>query len=308
MFKLPYDTTICAVHSVERLTLALKRANIEYPFPTVTTPAGNVIEQAVMITPREEHEDVPVLTQFLNLGDENNPKLVIDARAYMRYDHRNDTYRLTAVNDYSFLCNRLALTLVLMNQGSQVLGRLGDIPAKTFVRWISSTLARRYNLPLEQQLSLMILCAYYYYGLVDKQSTIDEEARTRLAPIVARVTGAQSATVLDMAAMIQQPAYNATAFAKQISELSGSLRFGDFKFIDLFSMLASSWIGIGARETVGVALEHIPTFIALVYSALGERSYRKTILTQRAESAGRLSDHKQFVSLVSRLISEQFSG
>lgn len=309
MFLLPYETTICATHDPERLTLALKRANIEYPFPAITTPAGSVLDRAVFITPRDEHVDVPPVTQFLNIGTADNPTLVIDGRPYMRYDLRNDTYRLTATSDYAFMCARVALTLGVLDEGVAQLGRLGDLTAKTFVRWITLTLARKYNLPLEQQLSLMVITAYYYFGLVDPSNTEDEEARIRLAPQVARVTGAPATAVLDIAARIDRPAYDANAFTQQITTKTGSLRFNDFKFIDLWTMLNTSWIGSGnVKETVGVALEHVPTWVAMVFSSLAERSYRRTVITQRAESAGRTSDRQQFVTLVQRLISDQYQG
>ena len=308
MFGLPYETTICSPHNPERLTLALKRANIEYPFPTVTTPAGNVLERAVFITPRDEHHDVPPVTQFLNIGTAEAPTLVIDGRPYMRFDQRNDSYNFTAANDYSFLCTRVALTLTAMSEGTPVLGRLGDVPVKTFVRWISQALGSKYVLPLEQQLTLMVLTAYYYYGLVDPLTTEDEDARNRLAPMVARVTGAPTAAVLTLATRIQEPAKTADEFAKQIATVSGSLRFGEFKFIDLWTILANHWAGVASRENIGVALEHVPTWIAMVYAALGERSYRRTIITQRAETAGRPTERDQFVRQVERLVSEQFAG
>lgn len=308
MFVLPYETTICRIHSVERLTLALKRANIEFPFPALTTPSGNVLANACFVTPRPDHQDAPPLTQFLDIGEKGATKLVVDARQYMRYDNRNDTYRLTAENDYSFLCTRVALTQVLMREGTAPFRRLGDIPAKVFSRWVTASLARRYNLPMEHSIALSVICTYYYFGLLNPEAMAQEDERIALAPIVSRISGVPARTVLDYAARITSPAANADDLAQQIAQLSGSLRFGEFKFVDLFTMLAPSWIGINARETVGVALEHVPTLVAMIYAALAERSYRKTPFTQRVEGAGRRSDMEQFVTQVNRMVRDEFTG
>jgi hypothetical protein len=305
MLTSPYQTTICAIYQPDRLVNAVKRADIEYPLPELVTPAGNTIQNAFFVTPRDVHDDVPAFTQMLNLGTDTKPKLVIDARPYMRWDNRMDTYRLTAENDYSFQCARVALTVALMDGDSRMLNRMGDIPVKVFVRWITLTLAQRFNLPLENQLTLSVICAYYYYGMISDSPELDEEERTRLAPFVSRVTMVPANQVLEIADRLQ-PMRNAGDLAVQLSTNGGTIRLGQLKFVDLFTLLASSWVGVNSRENVGVALEHIPTFIAMIYAALGDRSYRKTVMTKRAETVARPNDVKQFTDLVYRQISAHF--
>lgn len=310
MLTLPYQTTLCRglypPEAMLRTMNAIRRADLEFPLPKMRTPSGNVLANAVFVTPRDEHKDVPSFTQFLNMGDEINPKLVIDARPYMRFDQRSDTYRLTAENDYAFQCIRMALTLRLLDGDLRVFSRLGDVPAKTFVRWITVQLATNFALPLDTQIAISIVCGYYYYGLVTGGEGLAElEERHRLAPMVARATMAPLNTVLDYAERIQ-PMPDAAALAHQLSEHTGTIRLRDIKYADLYKLMAATWGGHGARENVGAALEHLPTFIAMVYCALDERSYRKTVLARRAETSGRQPEQKVFTDGVFRLIAEQF--
>lgn len=310
MLTLPYQTTLCRglypPEGLARVMNAVRRADLEFPLPRVKTPSGNVLSHAVFVTPRDEHKDVPSFTQFMNMGDDLKPKLVIDARPYMRWDQRSDTYRLTAENDYAFQATRMALTLRLMEGDLQVFSRLGDIPAKTFVRWITVQLATNFALPLETQIAVSIVCGYYYYGLVTGGGGLAEaDERHRLAPMVARATMAPLNTVLDYAERIQ-PMPDASALAQQLSEHTGTIRLRDIKYADLYKLLAASWSGHNARENVGAALEHLPTFIAMVFCALDERSYRKTVMARRAETAGRQPDQKVFTTNVFRLVADQF--
>lgn len=308
MITMPYQATICAYYSKDKLqTLEslVKRADIEYPLPQVVTPMGNEIDGGFFIGPSDDYSDVPNFTQLVNLGTDDKPKIVLDGRPYMRQDQRNGTYRTTAENDYGFQCARLALTLRMLSGDKQLFRRLGDVPAKTFIRWVTMTLASRYNLPLEHQLPLMIVSAYYYFGMMDSEVATNPEERVQLAPIIARLTGASVNQVMDFADRLG-PLQNGNDLAMALSTQTGTIRMGELKFSDLYTLMASSFVGINARENVGVALEHIPTFIAMVYTALGERSYRKTVLFARAERSGRASDLKQFTDLVYRQIAEQF--
>lgn len=307
MIVMPYHTTITSMHKNDKLLRELQRVDITTPFPQLTTPLGHVVKDAVVVTPWDEYLSLPGFTQPINLGDMKRPKWVIDGRPYMRWDRRHDSYRLTAENDFSFQCARLALTQVVMEDGVQSLRRLGDLPIKTFVRWITLGIAQRFNLALEDQIRIQVLCAYYYHAQMTNEGKLDSSERHRLANQVSRVTSVPTPQVIEIAEAIGEVGLvDGPAFAKTLADHSGSVRLANLKFTDLFMLLAASWVGINSRENVGVALEHLPTFISMVYMGLGERSYRKTMMTRRAETAGRQQDQKQFVDQTYRLVESRF--
>lgn len=306
MITMPYQATICGIYAPDKILNLVKRADIEYPLPAVVTPMGNEIEGAYFVGPFDQYDDVEGFTQFVNLGTDDKPKIVMDGRPYMRQDRRSGTYRLTAENDFGFQCARLALTLRQLSGDSQVFRRLGDVPAKTFIRWVTLTLAQRFNLPLDVQLTMMVITAYYYFGMSDNDIATNPEERVQLAPVVARLTQAPVNHVLEVAERLPVM-QNADDLAKALSTQSGTIRMGQLGFKDLWTLMASSFVGVNARENVGVALEHAPTFIAMVYTALSERSYRNTVIMRRAETASnRKADLQQFVNLTYRQIAEQF--
>jgi len=301
----PYYTTITKAYKVDRITNALKRADIENPLPALTTPAGNQIRDAFFIPPTDDYNDVPGFTQFVNIGTQSKPKWVIDGRPYMSWNRRNDSYRLVASNDYSFQCMRLILTQILATEGSTFFQRLGDIPIKTFIRWITLALAQRFGLALEYQARVSIVAAYYYHTQLLDGNELSEADRHRLAPQIARVTSVPTHIILEVADQLG-PLNDADAFATAIRQCSGTVGLSQLKFIDLYTLVANSWIGVNAREHVGVALEHMPTFVAMVYSAAGERSYRKTVLSRRVETTGRPHELSRFADQMFRSIQSRF--
>lgn len=305
MLLMPYETTICKIYKTDKIVSQIRQAQIDLPLPEVETPGGNRIENLHFVTPSDEHSDVGSFTQFVNLGTDQAPKLVLDGRPYMRYDRRTGTYRLTAENDYMFQCVRGSLTLLIMKGDSNALRRLGDIPAVTFVRWITLALAQRFNLDLRTQTNMNVVCAYYYYSLVDPELATSAEARLQMANIVARVTRTDMRTVTEVSENITS-LKTVHDLVKTLSQDIGTIRMGELKFEDLFTLVASSFTGVNYRENAGVALEHLPTFIAMVYTALADRSYRKTTIARRAESAGRPNEVRQFTDLVYRHVAEQF--
>lgn len=301
MYELPYETTVCKIYTkLNDVTNKINRAALDTPLEEVRMNNGDIIKDAFFVTPLDDHDVVPNFTQFLMIKD----KLVIDARQYMRYDYKNNTYKVTAVNDWTFQCIRLALTNKLFREGPSYLSLLTDVPAKVFTRWVSGALINRYNLPIEIQLNVYTVVCCYYLALIDPELVEPSPLRLRYVPIISKLTGVDPTRVYDIVDGLGVLG-NANDLAVALSEDTGQMRTGDLKFADLFTLVSTSWFGVNARENIGVALEHVPTFIALIYMSVAERSYRKTVLTQRTETAGRPNELRAFVDLVENAISDQ---
>jgi hypothetical protein len=308
MLLMPYDTTQGRMYQVDPIVSKIKSAQIDLPLPEVVSPGGNTIKNLFFVAPNEEHEDVKAFTQFVNLGTDQEPKLVLDGRPYMRLDRRTGTYRLTAENDWMFQCVRAALTLNAMdkNKGPVEMRRLGDVPMITFIKWITRAIVGKFNLDGATELKISAVCAYYYLGMIDERIATDAEERVALVNIVRRVTGLpENRTIMEISDSIKS-LKTLDDLAKTISQDLGSIRMGELNASDIITLVQSSYFGVNARENVGVALEHVPTFIAMVYNVIMDRSYKKTTLASRALTSGRPNELRAFTDLVYRKVAEQF--
>lgn len=306
MVILPSQTAFGGLVKPQTIIPAVRRAELDLPLPPVVTPGKNTLSNCYMVTPREEHEDIPTFTQIVNIGEPDKPRLVVDSRQYMKYDHRNGTYNLIAHNDWQFQCVRMALTMRLLEGDSTFFSRLTDLPVKVFHRWVAGALIQKYSLGVEQQMAMYVICAFYFYAMCNPELARPSEARERFSPIIARTTGVPIDTVLDVVEQIGK-LETGRDLAHELSTNGRTIRMGTLKFEDLFALLASSWFGVNSRENVGVALEHVPTFVTMLYMGIAERSYRKTVITQRVDSVTRGSEQEVFVDLVAKAVTEQFT-
>ena len=306
MFTLPYQTTVCKIYNkLDAIQSKIRVAALDEPLETVFTPNNhNIVKNAYFVTPKEEHDDVPNFTQFLK---NEKGELIIDARQYMRYDVRTASYKVTAGNDWNLQCIRLALTNKLIDEGPLFLSRLSDVPVKVFTRWVAGALINRYDLPIDIQLNVYVIACCYYYAMIDPELREPSPLRLKYVPLVSTITGVAVNRVYDLMDTLGS-FNNANDLAQALAHDSGQIRTGDLKFADLFTLLSMSWFGVNARENIGVALEHPPTFIGILYSAIAERSFRKTVITQRAESAIRPNDLRIFTDLVEKSVMSQFSN
>lgn len=311
MYTLPYQTKICSIYpqsNLDKLNREVHKAALSLPFPQVKTPGNYLLKNCQFVTPLPEHEDIPMFTQFIDIGSHGEPKLLIDGRQYFKYEPRSGTYRLVANNDWSFQCIRLALTNRLLKGDESMFSRMGDVPAKVFSRWVSGPLITKFGLSIESQMALYVITAYYYYAMcMPELQEANVETRQQFAPVISRITGVPPDFVIDVITEVGS-LKNGDDLAEAMSTRSRQERTGPLKYQDIYLLMSSSWFGVNARENVGVALEHLPTYIAMLYMAVGDRSYRKTVLTQRADTVSRPHELKAFTDLVFRQVAEHYEN
>ena len=57
----------------------------------------------------------------------------------------------------------------------------------------------------------------------------------------------------------------------------------NFNLGTLFAVTASTWFGSNSRETIMVGLEHIPTWLTIISSSLGNAVYKRSTLAKIAQ-------------------------
>lgn len=298
-----YDTKILQAYNYKRLLSQLIKHNTYQPFDPMTTPAGRRLSNAVMVTPSDEYDTLPSFTQPVNIkeGTKEPPLWVVDGRAFMR----NGTPPVfVAKNDWTFQCVRLTLMRAMEDDVIHPV-RLGLLPAKVFSRWIVQSLTQRFNLDLNTQMTTSVLCTLYYFQLLSKTELARENFES-YAGHVSTATGVPKERVMVIINDVSSLPHNIDALLEGIKQATQNTRLRDLSFNALFMVLSMSWVGVHSRENVGLALEHAPTFLAMVFAAGDERSFRKTVITRQVENAGRPADVQAFIKYITRLVGSYY--
>lgn len=213
--------------------------------------------------------------------DENN--VYIDLRGFTRLDRASGDYVVKLNNEAVYEINRAHLNEVWVNRDPFVLLNISPVPLTVFAGWISENIARRFALTPREQLSLSIFSAYYYYCLFTDNDKFDEEDTNRIISSISRNLRCSSMDVITILDKVPFVVDSLKTFCSLLEEVTESIRLKNFSLPVIYQLLNNSWFGLNARELIGVALEHPPTWIALVHAAYSERTYRNTVLARSAE-------------------------
>lgn len=228
--------------------------------------------------------------------------LFVDLRAFTHLDKSIGDFVIKINNEALFEINRVILNAVWVNTTTTRLLNLSPIPMIVFAGWISENVAKRFALTPKEQLALAIYSAYYYYCLFSDNDMFDSNDNNQIISSISRNLRCSALDVIEVVDRISNTVSDVKNFSETIPDVVQSVRLKNFNTPVLFQLLGNSWFGLNAREIIGAALEHPPTWIALVNSAYSDRTYKNTLLAKSAEKKASKAAIDSFIRAVHNLV------
>lgn len=183
--------------------------------------------------------------------------------------------------EFTFMVRRAILQRVWNEHEFGELKNISKMPISIFAQWVSEAMTRQLSLDPQVQLNLRVLSAFYYLCLFSPPvSHTDDRERLKYAVQISNALNYRN--VDDIMQVIEDVPHleNLGQFCKAVVDKQFSVRLERLVPGLLITWIVSSWYGSSAREVAAVALEHPPTFLAMVYASITDRGYRKTRLAE----------------------------
>lgn len=279
MYKSPYDTSYLSNYNIKPLIESLERGRV----------TSSQFQEAVGSN-KKPIRDIPLLMLTPGLADINffshpinirsvsgEDTVIVDVRNSMRLTRDGEAV-IHSHLDY----NLAVLRGVLQCRWNDDLNykdiqNLGVVPLRVFSQWLTNILAIRTALTPDIQVRVAIITGYFYISLFHDASDdrLSEALKQRYASIIARATYADINLVLDL--LNELPLINSLEeYVNVLIKHANTIRFEKLNSAYIYTAVGGSWFGANAKEILAVALEHPPTWVALVFTALQERGYRNT--------------------------------
>lgn len=184
-------------------------------------------------------------------------------------------------SEFSFMVRRAILQRAWNEGEFGELKNISKMPIAIFAQWVSEAITRQLHVDPQVQLELRVLSAFYYLCLFSLPvAHTDERERLKYAVQISNALSYRN--VDEIMRIIEGVGHleNLDQFCKAVVGKGFSVRLERLAPGLLITWLVMSWYGTSAREVAAVALEHPPTFLAMVFSSITDRGYRKTRLAE----------------------------
>lgn len=245
----------------------------------------------------------PLAFPYKGYGDEKEEQYIaVDMRAFGRFDQRENEFVVGPNKvQYNLALTRAKLTSVWINRDKEILRDVSQMPMAVYSAWISENIARRYALDPQEQFTLAILAGVFYYSLFHDEPELDERNQMRVVNAIARGLRCQTADVMKVTDQVSVIP-NMTAFCEKAAEIASPIRLDKLSAGVLITLLGFTWYGTNDKEMLAVAIEHPPTWIAMLMGAASERYYHNTQLAKLVERFSKNDIGKNFMHSVLKML------
>lgn len=317
MFKSPYDTLPCRMYRNDEIYKAVQMmiASGDPALPKVGGP---------MFATSQSHQEVTVGSHFVIDGAVNLPlfahpivienlndgkvvfyNVVADARDVTKRGYESG-WKVTSQSEFNLIRTRLILEARwLMNSlsGAQTAPVL-NFPMRMFSRWIGDALARRFNMDLDATVRVQAIAAFMYMSMHHGDTEIKDYELVDMAMKISRGINVPTAIVSEV---LQDITFfsNVEEFCDALLTRVGSSKLDGLNPVVLYGIIRGSWFGKNASELVSVAIEHPPTFDALLHAAAGSSTLQRTLLGTLVKAELRDREALAFVETINHAILEK---
>jgi hypothetical protein len=290
----PYDTTYGKMFNITNTEKALlkyytgtsdKNLNYEYGHDI---PVGLLVITGYC----EDEKNLPVFEHPIIFKDiRNNLIVAVDMRKYVRQTTEQPmSLREIAKDTASLDCImlRAMLTAQFLNGDTGIMRNLDKNFASGYTLLLSWLLNIMGNFNPIDKVSIEIVIAHYYYSMMIEEHDLPD-MQVNLHARIAKTPLSLPITIKN----VENTLRNIRPEVRTIDGLIENIKLviSDDKrmFINtdaLVNLLSSMWYGPGGAEAMIMSLEHLPTWMALMYSATVDKTYKRSRLASTLDKYG----------------------
>lgn len=304
VFKDSYDTTMGMVHVTKTIVNAIKESFIKDALYSVNLNVQDKgIFRPVFITgTRNSESDIPLFTHPIKVFESAERQyLCTDLRFFIRSAGNRDTPTdkiedlVKNRTEYNFAKSRAILNLIWMDEGQTQLKNNLQFGGVVFCNWLAEIISKNFALDYKDQLTIAIVASFYYQSLFSENTVFDEDSKQKMAIHTIKATKAQPELVFQVFDKIGE-IKGIEDFCKNVISVTENIRLEKFNLALLLTIVKNSWYGTNAKEIITVALEHPPTWLAVVYTALQEKTFKSSMIYRVAERFGKRGGADEFTN------------
>ena len=311
IYKTSYETTLGSAIQTKVLERSIKEAVISdsIDYNTLGIITSEQVAPIFVLGTSASESNIPLFAHPLMFEHKGKTYLCSDVRLFVRQSEKEANGIMPKNRtEFNFVKSREVLNLAWLCTDPTAIKYTLNFAATVYSAWISEVIAKRFALDPKDQLILTIIAHYFFQSLHHPEDIFDEETRQIFAVHTMKATRASSQFVFEVFDNLGKMSC-IEDFCENVKKVLENVRLKDLNPGTLITAVNMSWFGTNAKEITAVALEHPPTWYAMVFSSLEERTFKNSMIARVAERYGKggawIEFKKAYVELVGEFITAE---
>lgn len=239
-----------------------------------------------------------------------NVNVLTDLRKYVKvtegFNNVNDIIRDN--NGFEFM---MVATLVTYEMAAGNYGKFRNVErtiAGAYTHWLSSSLTAGVMLNPLEKLYVEIAIQHFFYLSMINGVIAKEDINTIINKISNGNNLSLPVNIKTIKAVVDGLSYDDLTVNGLVKNIKLVLGNGKSNMVDtstLINIVSGSWFGPGGTDTVLICLEHVPTWIAVLYSSSNNKTYKKSRIANIIDKVKNKIKLNDFVKFMQLYIQEQ---
>jgi predicted DNA-binding ribbon-helix-helix protein len=309
IYNTVYDTTLGSIIDTKKLIEKITESFIKDELFKENCGVDNSLKiKPVYITGYHDGEsEIPLFTHSIKVPFKGTEYLCTDLRLFIdtkEYKINKDLGKaIKNKTEYNFIRSKSIIELAWVNDDLAYLKDNLKYAAHVFAVNISEAIARAYALDHGDRLKLNILGILYYRSLFLKKDELDYNNKETALIHTIKLLGINEKLFHETVDGIND-LRNVNDFIAAIKSSLENVRLNNFNLVVLLTLIKNTWYGNNAKDYISVSLEHVPTWLAIVYTALNEKTYKNSMIykiCEKTKKAGNIESFiKSYVDFISK--------
>jgi hypothetical protein len=297
IFNTAYDTLAGRGYALGPVIQVIQRAIVQTNFPDknaqlngVELGGGRNPMASIITTLTDAETSIPplVFPIFVDIPGPSSRRsesyVLADVRPYLA-SNQLDTGNGLSVrqkDNYNFFSVLALLTATWMKPSKRAGFKfLGTAPMSVYSKLMANALENRFGLEPSETIRIQIIAAAFYSRLFDERNTIIDSEMVQVSKAIASATRAPSEMIWEVLEQLGEMR-NIDDLVVNIKKVVDTPRLSNLNLGTLVVSLNSMWYGPFGRELIIAALEHPPTWVAILYAAFTDRTMNNSGVAKSA--------------------------
>ncbi len=308
IFGTAYDTTMGSVVIVKPIQHAIEKAIIASELKSVTLnlKADGDYKPLFVTGALQSDTEIPLFTHPITILNSKGEKYICtDLRLFIRQGAEIKDIDSAVKNrvEYNFVKSRAILNMLWLNGHVNEMRINLAFGATVYAAWLAETIAKTFALDFGDQTTLSVISHAFYQSLFIEKKELSPSDIDKIATSIIKITKLPATTVFGILEQIKE-LKDINDYCKAVTDILANVRLQNFNLPVLLSIVPNSWYGTNNKEVIAAALEHPPTWLAMIYTALSERTYKTSKIYQLAEKYGKRGGSSDFELAYVRMVKE----
>lgn len=308
IFGTAYDTTMGSVVIVKPIQHAIEKAIIASEIKSVTLnlKADGEYKPIFVTGAFQSDTEIPLFTHPITILNNKGEKYICtDLRLFIKQgaDIKDIDSSVKNRVEFNFVKSRAILNMLWLNGHANELRVNLNFASTVYAAWLSETISKSFALDYGDQTTLSVISHAFFQSLFLDKKELTATDIDKIATSIIKSTKLPAATVFGILEQIKE-LKDINDYCKAVTDILANVRLQNFNLPVLLSIISNSWYGTNNKEIIAASLEHPPTWIAMIYTSLSERTYKTSKIYQLAEKYGKRGGSSDFELAYVRMMKE----